>query len=148
MQARYAGALCSAPVWPYLGSMGRILFLIIAALVAFMIVTWVVHALMFFFWIALVAVASSGRLAPGAPAAASGGSTARPAGTGTDWPAMVIGRGGPAATSASGAAAGSLPTGQAMQRGPPRPLPSSLPGTRITSIPAASSLALVSTLRS
>ena len=62
VQPRYAGALCSAPVWPYLGSMGRILFLIIAALVAFMIVTWVVHALMFFFWIALVAVAGFGLL--------------------------------------------------------------------------------------
>ena len=45
------------PVWPYLGSMGRILFLIIAALVVFMIVTWVVHALLFLFWIALIAVA-------------------------------------------------------------------------------------------
>ncbi len=40
MQPRYAGALC----------------------VAFMIVTWVVHALMFFFWIALVAVAGFGLL--------------------------------------------------------------------------------------
>jgi hypothetical protein len=40
--------------------MGRILFLIIAALVAFMIVTWVVHALMFFFWFAVVAVAALG----------------------------------------------------------------------------------------
>ena len=57
MQPRYAGALCSAPVWPYLGSMGRILFLIIAALVVFMIVTWIVHSLIFFFWIALIAVA-------------------------------------------------------------------------------------------
>jgi Flp pilus assembly protein TadB len=37
--------------------MGRIIFLIIAALVVFMIVTWIVHALMFFFWIALIAVA-------------------------------------------------------------------------------------------
>lgn len=37
--------------------MGRIIFLIIAALVVVMIVTWVIHALMFFFWIALIAVA-------------------------------------------------------------------------------------------
>ena len=47
----------STPVWPYLRSMGRIIFLIIAALVVFMIVTWIVHALIFFFWIALIAVA-------------------------------------------------------------------------------------------
>ena len=57
MRPCYAAALCCAPVWSYLGSMGRIIFLIIAALVAVMIVTWVVHALMFFFWIALIAVA-------------------------------------------------------------------------------------------
>jgi len=37
--------------------MGRIIFLIIAALVVFMIVTWIVHALILFFWIALIAVA-------------------------------------------------------------------------------------------
>jgi Flp pilus assembly protein TadB len=37
--------------------MGRIIFLIIAALVVFMIVTWVIHALILFFWIALIAVA-------------------------------------------------------------------------------------------
>jgi len=47
----------NTPVWPYLRSMGRIIFLIIAALVVFMIVTWIVHALIFFFWIALIAVA-------------------------------------------------------------------------------------------
>ena len=44
--------------------------------------------------------------------------------------------------------AGSRSTGQDMQRGPPRPLPSSLPWIRITSMPAASSRALVSMLRS
>src|SRR4051794_36361841 len=43
---------------------------------------------------------------------------------------------------------GSRATGQDMHRGPPRPLPSSLPGMRTTSTPACSSRALVSTLRS
>ncbi len=38
--------------------MGRIIFLIIAALVVFMVVTWIVHVLLFFFWIALIAVAA------------------------------------------------------------------------------------------
>ncbi len=47
----------NTPAWPYLRSMGRIIFLIIAALVVFMIVTWIVHALILFFWIALIAVA-------------------------------------------------------------------------------------------
>jgi Flp pilus assembly protein TadB len=37
--------------------MGRIILLIIAGLVAFMIVTWIVHVMMFLFWIALIAVA-------------------------------------------------------------------------------------------
>ncbi len=37
--------------------MGRILFLIVAALVVFMIVTWIVHTLLFLFWVALIAVA-------------------------------------------------------------------------------------------
>jgi hypothetical protein len=46
-----------ALIGSYLGSMGRIIFLVIAALVVFMIVTWIVHALLFFFWIALLAVA-------------------------------------------------------------------------------------------
>ena len=43
---------------------------------------------------------------------------------------------------------GSRLIGQDMHRGPPRPLPSSLPAIRTTSMPASSSRALVSTLRS
>jgi hypothetical protein len=35
-----------------------------------------------------------------------------------------------------------------MQRGPPRPVPSSLPAIRTTSIPASSSRAFVTVLRS
>jgi hypothetical protein len=40
--------------------MGRILFLVIAAIAAILIVSWVVHALMFFFWFAVIAVAALG----------------------------------------------------------------------------------------
>ena len=59
------------------------------------------------------------------------------------WPAGVP---GPAAR--AGSAAGSLVTAHDMQRGPPRPLPSSLAGTGMTWTPAAVSLALVSRFRS
>ena len=45
-------------------------------------------------------------------------------------------------------ASGSRATGQLMQRGPPRPEPSSEPAIRTTSMPASSSRALVSSLRS
>lgn len=43
---------------------------------------------------------------------------------------------------------GSRATGQLMQRGPPRPEPSSEPAIRTTSMPASSRRALVSSLRS
>ena len=46
------------------------------------------------------------------------------------------------------AGSGSRATGHDMQRGPPRPEPSSEPGIRMTSMPARSSCALVSTFRS
>ena len=46
------------------------------------------------------------------------------------------------------AASGSRLIGQDMQRGPPRPLPSSLPAMATTSMPASSRRALVSVLRS
>lgn len=52
-----AAALWGGAVGSYLGCMGRIILLVIAALVVFIIVTWIVHALMFFFWIALLAMA-------------------------------------------------------------------------------------------
>ena len=53
-----------------------------------------------------------------------------------------------AAAAADQAPSGSRLIGQDMHRGPPRPVPSSLPAIRITSMPASSSRALVSTLRS
>jgi hypothetical protein len=40
--------------------MVRILFLVIAVIAAILIVSWVVHALMLFFWFAVVAVAVMG----------------------------------------------------------------------------------------
>ena len=46
------------------------------------------------------------------------------------------------------AASGSRRTGQDMQRGPPRPVPSSEPAIRTTSTPASSSRPLVTVLRS
>jgi hypothetical protein len=47
-----------------------------------------------------------------------------------------------------GGHAGSRSMGQVMQRGPPRPRPSSLPATVTTSIPCLASMVLVATLRS
>ncbi len=44
--------------------------------------------------------------------------------------------------------AGSRSIGQVMQRGPPRPRPSSSPGMVTTSMPCLSSIVLVATLRS
>ena len=44
--------------------------------------------------------------------------------------------------------AGSLSIGQVMQRGPPRPRPSSLPAMVTTSMPCLRSMVLVATLRS
>ncbi len=59
------------------------------------------------------------------------------------------GAGGAAAFAArTQAPRGSRRTGQDMQRGPPRPVPSSLPAMRMTSMPASSSRALVTVLRS
>jgi hypothetical protein len=48
----------------------------------------------------------------------------------------------------AGTASGSRLTGQDMHRGPPRKLPSSLLGTRMTRMPASSRRALVSEFRS
>lgn len=63
-------------------------------------------------------------------------------------PRAACSQGGRNSLTASTAYSGSRAIGQDMHRGPPRPDPSSEPAIRKTSIPEASSLAFVSTLRS